>query len=107
MVDVLVATVAFVVVLAVLLVGLVLVTVAPVYAALQMAETRGFSTFRWALVSAAAVLVGLGAAYVLRGHDVPKLLPLLPLVLTWTGSLLLWLLDASQTRLGGRAGLHE
>jgi hypothetical protein len=107
MVDVLVATVAFVVVLALVLVGLVLVTVAPLYVALQMAESCGFSTFRWALVAGFAVLVGLGAAYVLHGHDVPKLLPALPLALTWTGPLLLWLLDASQTQIGGRAGLHE
>ncbi|MFN2523779.1 MAG: hypothetical protein ABR614_10785 [Mycobacteriales bacterium] len=107
MVDVLVATVAFVVVATVLLAGLVLVTVAPLYVALQMADTRRFSTARWAVVAGFAVVVGLGAAYVLRSHDVPKLVPLVPLALTWTGPLLLWLLDPSQTRLGGRAGLHE
>ena len=107
MVDLLVATVAFVVVAAVLLLALVVVTVLPLYVALQMADSRRFSTARWAAVSAVGILGGLGYAYVLHRGDSPKLLPLLPLILTWVGPAALFLLDGAQARVGGRAGRHE
>ena len=107
MIDLVVATVAFSVVVAVLLVGAVLVTVAPLYAALQMADARRFSTTRWAVVSGVLVALGLGYAWRLHSGDVPTVVALLPLVVTWAGPAGLWLLDGSQERIGGRAGRHE
>ena len=107
MIDLLVATVAFTLVVAVVLVVAVAVTVAPMYAALQMADTRRFSTTRWGLLTATCVLVGLALAYVLHGRDVPEVLAALPLVLTWAGPSVLWLLDEKSERVGGRAGRHE
>ena len=107
MIDLLVATVAFCVVVAVILVVAVAVTVAPLYAALQMADSRRFSTTRWGLLTAVGVLVGVGFAYVLHGRDVPEVLAALPLVMTWAGPSVLWLLDESAERIGGRAGAHE
>ena len=107
MIDLLVATVAFVVVVAVLLVGAVLVTVAPMYVALQLADARRFTTTRWAAVTAVGILVGLGYAYRLHAGDLPKAVQLLPLALCWAGPAALWLLDGSQARIGGRAGRHE
>jgi hypothetical protein len=111
MVDLLVATVAFVLVVALALLALVALVVLPLYAALQMADSRRFSTARWAAFTAIGVIAGLGHAYVLhRSDDGPRLLPLLPLlplVLTWAGPGVLWLLDGRQERVGGRAGRHE
>lgn len=108
MIDVLVSTVAFTVVITVLTVGLVLVTVAPLYLALQLADNRGFSTTRWGAVSAVGVLVGLGAAYVLHGRaGTPSYAVVVPLVLTYLGPLVLLVLGPGQHRLGGRAGRHE
>ena len=107
MIDVLVSTVAFSVVVAVLLVLAVLVVVAPVYMSLQMADTRRFSTTRWGAISLALVLVALVAAYAVHKADVPKLVPLLPLLLAWGGPGILWLLDEESHRIGGRAGAHE
>ena len=108
MVGLLVSTVTFTAIVAVVLVLLVLGTVAPLFMALQMADARRFSTTRWFVFSAAGVVLGLGLAYVFHKRDaVPTLLALLPLVLTWAGPAALWLLEEGQTRLGGRAGLHE
>ena len=107
MIDLVVATVAFTVVVAVLLVGAVLVTVAPLYAALQMADARRFSTTRWAVVTGALIAIGLAYAWRLHSGDLPTVVALLPLALTWAGPAALWLLDESQARIGGRAGLHE
>jgi hypothetical protein len=108
MVDLLVATVLFTAVVALLTVGAVAVTVAPVYVALNMADARRFSTGRWALVSSIGVVAGVGYAYVLhRSHDLPLVVTALPLALTWIGPGLLWLLEAGQVKLGGRAGAHE
>ena len=108
MVGLVVSTVVFTLIVAVVLVLLVAVTVAPVFLALQMADSRSFSTARWFGVSALGVVLGLGLAYVFHNRDgVPTLLAALPLVLTWAGPAALWLLEEGQTRLGGRAGLHE
>lgn len=108
MIDLLVATVAFSVVVLLLLVAAVLLVVAPLYAALQMADSRGFSTARWTVVSSLAVLAGLATAYVLHQRGgIPEPVSLLPLPLTWAGPALLWVLDPAQQRIGGRAGLHE
>jgi hypothetical protein len=108
MVDLLVATVLFTAVVAVLTVLAVAVTVAPVYVALELADARRFSTGRWALVAAVGVVLGLGYTYELhRAHDLPLLVTAVPLVLTWAGPGLLWLLDVGQVNVGGRAGRHE
>ena len=108
MIDLLVAAVAFPLVVAVLTAGLVLVTVAPLYLALQLADNRGFSTTRWTVVSVAGVLVGLAAAYALHGRaGTPSYAVVLPLVLTYTGPIVLMALTPEQKRFGGRAGRHE
>lgn len=104
----LVTTVVFTLLVAVATAALVAVTVLPLYVALNMADARRFSTTRWMIVASLFVLVGLAAAYELHGHHgVPKVLALLPLVVTWGGPGALWLLEADQVRLGGRAGRHE
>lgn len=104
----LVATVTFTVLVVLLLVVLVAITVLPLFVTLQMADARRFSTGRWFVVSAVAVLVGIGYAYVLHKHShLPRGIALLPLVLTWAAPAALWLLEQGQTRLGGRAGQHE
>ncbi|GAC1439808.1 MAG: hypothetical protein NVS3B26_05510 [Mycobacteriales bacterium] len=107
MIGLLVSLVTFPLIVALMLAVLVALTVVPVFFALQMADARRFSTARWCAVSAAGVVVGLGYAYVLHKHHVPRLVQLLPLVLTWAGPAALWLLEEGQTRYGGRAGRHE
>jgi hypothetical protein len=103
----LVSLVCFTILVVLLLAVLVALTVVPVFLALQMADARRFSTGRWAALSAGAVVVGLGLAYVLHQHDLPRLVVLAALVLSWAGPAGLWLLAADDSRLGGRAGLHE
>jgi hypothetical protein len=107
MVGLLVATVTFTLIVVVILAVLVAVTVLPAYVAVQMAEARRFSTTRWFVLAAVTVLLGLAFAYVLHDHDRSRLLVALPLVLTWAAPAGLWLLEPGQTRIGGRAGLHE
>src|SRR3712207_852174 len=103
MVGLLVATVTFTLVVVVVLAVLVAITVVPLYAAVQMAETRRFSTTRWFGIGVTTVLVGLLLAYVLHDHDVSRLVVVLPLALTWAAPGALWLLEPSQVRVGGRA----
>lgn len=107
MVGLLVATVTFTLIVVIAVALLVAVTVVPMFATLQMADARRFSTFRWGAVSAVTVLVGLGTAYLLHQHHAVRVISVLPLVLTWAAPAALWLLEEGQTRLGGRAGLHE
>ena len=107
MVGLLVATVTFTLIVALLVAVLAAVTVIPVFAAVQMAEARGFSTARWFATSAVAVLIALACAYKLHQHDVSRLLVVLPLVISWAAPAVLWLLEPGQNRIGGRAGLHE
>src|SRR3954470_9331743 len=107
MVGLLVTLVTFTVLVALVVALLVAVTVVPIFVALQMADVRRFSTGRWGALSVAGVLVGLGLAYLLHKHDAPRLVLVLPLVLTWAAPAVLWILAPEQTRLGGRAGLHE
>jgi hypothetical protein len=107
MLGMLVATVTFTLIVIVILAVLVAITVVPIYAAVQMAETRRFSTTRWFAVAAVTVLVGLAAGYLFHQHDLPRVVVVLPVVLTWAAPILLWLLEPGQVKLGGRAGLHE
>jgi hypothetical protein len=103
----LVATVTFTLIVVVLLAVLVVVTVLPAFVALQMADARGFSTGRWGALSVVTVALGLALAYLLHKHGVARILVVLPLVLTWAAPAGLWLLESGQTRIGGKAGLHE
>ena len=104
MLGLLLATVTVTVLATVAVAALSAVTVLPVFVALQMADARRFSTARWCGVAAVGVLLGLAWAWSLRSHH---LLAAAPLLLTWTGPGLLWLLEPVQTRFGGRAGRHE
>lgn len=107
MVGLIVSTVAFTVMVAFIVAVLVALTVMPVFVALQMAEVRRFSTGRWFAFSGLAVVVGLGLAYLVHQRDVPGYVAGFPLFLTWAGPAALWLLEEGQTRVGGRAGVHE
>ena len=107
MIGLLVSVLTFSLIVVVVLAVLVALTVVPVFFALEMADARRFSTARWFAVSAAGVGIGLGYAYVLHKHHAPRLVQLLPLVLTWAGPAALWLLEEGQARYGGRAGRHE
>lgn len=105
MLGLLVATVSFTLLVGVLMAALTAVTVVPVFVALQLADARRFSTARWLVISSFGVLVGVDGAWTLHRHH--HLLAAVPLVMTWGGPLMLWLLEEGQTRFGGRAGLHE
>ena len=107
MVGLLIATVTFTLVVIVVLAVLVAVTVVPIYVAVQMAENRRFSTTRWFAVASGTVLLGLAGGYLLHRHDLPRLVVVLPVVLTWAAPVVLWLMESGQVRIGGRAGAHE
>jgi len=106
--DLLLALVAFPLILALALALLSAVTLVPFVLALQMAEARGFATARWAVVALAGSLLGLGLAVLIYTSD--RVLPvaaLLPLIFTWSGPAALWLLTGEEKAIGGRAGAHE
>ncbi len=108
MLDLLLAAVAFPLIVAVGLVLLAAVTLAPFVVALQMAETRAFSATRWGAFALVACGLGLLLALVFyRSDSVPSAAALLPLVLTWAGPGALWLLTGEEAAIGGRAGAHE
>jgi hypothetical protein len=108
MVGLLVTLVTFTLLVALIVAGLVAVTVLPVFVSLQMADARRFSTARWFVFSGLTVIAGVGYAFLLKRHtEVPTVVALLPLALTWAGPAALWLLEAGQTRIGGSAGRHE
>jgi hypothetical protein len=107
MVGLLVATVTFTLIVIIVVALLVAVTVVPAYVAVQMAETRRFSTTRWFGIAAVTTGLGLLGSYELHHHHVSRILVVLPLVLTWAAPAALWLLEAGQVRVGGRAGAHE
>jgi type II secretory pathway component PulK len=107
MVGMLVATVTFTAIVVVLLAVLVAVTVVPAYMAVQMAETRRFSTTRWFVIAGVCILAGLAFAYEIHQRDLSRAFLLIPVALAWAAPAALWLLEPSQTRIGGRAGLHE
>lgn len=108
MLDLLLAAVAFPLIVAFALALLAAVTLVPFVAALQMAETRRFSTARWGAIALVAIGLGLLLALVFyRSDSVPSAAALLPLVLTWAGPGALWLLTGEEALVGGRAGAHE
>lgn len=103
-----VATVSFTAIVVVLVAVAVAITVLPVFVSLQMADTRRFSSARWLAFSAVTIVAGIGYSYELHKHtSVPLAVSALPLALTWAGPGLLWLLEAGQTKIGGRPGRHE
>lgn len=108
MLDLLLAAVAFPLIVAVLLVLLAAVTLVPFVVALQMADNRRFSTTRWGAVALVGSAVGLLLALVFyRSDSVPSAAALLPLVVTWAGPGALWLLTGEEAAVGGRAGAHQ
>ena len=108
MLDLLLAAVAFPLIVALALALLAAVTLVPFVAALQMAQTRAFSTTRWGAFALVACAIGLLLALVFyRSDSVPSAAALLPLVLTWAGPGALWLLTGEEAAIGGRAGAHE
>ena len=108
MLDLLLAVVATAVLVALALLLLSAVTLAPFVVGLQLAEARRFSTARWGVLTLAGVGVALLLALVLvRGDRVATPVALLPLLLAWGGPATLWSLAENNTGLGGRAGHHE
>ena len=108
MIDLLLAAVAFPVILGLGLALLAGVTLVPFVLALQMADSRRFSTARWGALALVGSLLGLALAFVFyRSDSVPNAAALLPLLLTWAGPGGLWLLTGEEAAVGGRAGAHE
>jgi len=108
MIDLVLAAVTFPLILAAGLAALATVTLAPFVLALQMADSRGFSTTRWGVVALLGSMLGLLLALAFyRSDRIPAPAALLPLSFTWTGPGLLWLLTGSEALVGGRAGAHE
>ena len=108
MLDLLLAAVTFPLILAVGIALLAAVTLVPFVVALQMADSRRFSTTRWGIVALGGSLLGLALfAAFYRSDRIPTLAALMPLVLTWTGPGALWLLTGEEAEVGGRAGAHE
>ena len=108
MLDLLLSAIAFPLILALALALLAAVTLAPFVVALQMADSRAFSTGRWGLVALVGSLFGLALAFVFyRSDRIPTLAALMPLTLTWFGPGALWLLTGEEAEVGGRAGAHE
>ena len=106
MLDLVLATVSFSVLVALGAAFLAALTALPWLVALRMAERRGFSTGRWgtaSLVVSASVLLG--------AYGLARLLPtgvaVAALGACWTVPGALWLLEAGQGRLGGRPGAHQ
>jgi predicted membrane protein len=107
-IDLLLAAVTFPLLLAVGLVALAALTLAPFVVALQMADARRFSSTRWGAVALAGSVVGLLLALVFyRSDRIPTAAALLPLTFTWAGPGLLWLLTGEEAAVGGRSGAHE
>lgn len=103
----LVTTVSFVVILLVVAAVGVGMLVAPFVTALQMAESRRFATGRWGALALAGSLGGLLLTWLLwHRPGLPKVVALIPLVLTWLGPTALWVLEEGQS-IGGRPGRHE
>ena len=108
MLDLLLAALAFPLLVALGLALLSLVTLVPFVLALQMADIRGFSSTRWGAVSLTGSLVALGLLLVFyRSDTIPTAAALLPLLLSFAGPAGLWLLTGEEAEVGGRAGRHE
>ena len=103
----LVTTVSFTVLLFVVVAVGVGLVVAPFVVALHMAESRRFSTLRWGAVALGGSAAGALLTLLLwRRPELPTVVALIPLVLTWLGPTTLWVLEEGQS-VGGRPGRHE
>jgi hypothetical protein len=106
--DLVVSFVIVVVLLAVVLAGLVAITVVPAVLTVQLAERRGFDLFRWGCVGTSFALVGTALA-VLAGAgktSAPAWSAVIPLALTWAGPFLVSQVARGDEALGGRPGAH-
>ena len=94
-------------VLAVLVLAVVgvLCTAVPFVVAVDMAERRRFSPARWGGVQLVLLVLGALVGYVGLKHNALLLLP--AVLLCWMAPLVLWVLSADETRIGGRQGAHE
>ena len=104
MLDALVAAVVVALLVAAGLAVLYAVTVVPFLVTVDLAERRGCSTGRWAGLSLAAVLLGVGLVLVGLLTGAPRLLLVPALAVAFVPAVVLAL--RSDT-LGGRAGRHE
>jgi uncharacterized membrane protein YadS len=80
-------------------------TVLPFVLTVDMAERRGYSTFRWGTIELAALAVAAAMVWKLQHHSI--LLLVLPLEVCWLAPELLSLLTPQQSDLGGVQGAHE
>ena len=104
--DLLLSVLSLALLVALLCVVLVVLGVAPYLRGIDMAERRGFSTFRWGAVSAAGPLLAFLLAYsVHKGHH-DGVLYAPALLLTWSVPAVLSLLAPGQL-VGGTQGAHE
>jgi hypothetical protein len=94
-------------VLAVLVVAAVGVgcTAVPLVVTVDMAERRRFSPARWGGAELVLLAVAALMAYVGVRHAILMLVP--AALLCWLTPLVLWLLSADDTGLGGQQGAHE
>jgi hypothetical protein len=107
-IDLLLAAIAFPLIVAVALALLAAVTLVPYVLALHMADSRAFSTARWGLIALGGSLIGLLLVLLFyRSDTIPTAAAFLPLLFTWTGPGLLWLLTGEEALVGGRSGAHE
>lgn len=107
MLDLLLAAVVLPLIVALALAVLAALTLAPFVVALEMADARRFSPTRWGAVALGASVCALLVTLLGVRSGLPSVLALAPLLLTWLGPGLLWLLTGEQAALGGRAGAHE
>ena len=105
MTDLLLATLALVVLVAVALAVLAALTVIPFVVTLQLAEARRFSLFRWGAISLAGSVFGLLVALAVLRGDGPTALAAVGLPIVAGPALLLLL--PTRDPLGGRAGRHH
>ena len=106
MLDLLGATLAVTLIVALGLVLLAAITLLPFFVTLQRADALRFSTARWGAVSLVGSLLAVAFALLVLRSDRSALLAVLGLPLAGLGPLLLALFEGGE-RVGGRAGRHE
>lgn len=106
MLDLLAATAAATVVVAVALALLAAVTLVPFVVTLQRADARGVAAARWAVVSLVGSVAGLAAVLLIVRSDRPTALAVFGLLPVLAGPALLSLLSKNEA-VSGRAGRHR
>ncbi len=104
--DLVAATAAFTLIVAVGAAVAIAVTALPWLRAVEMAQSRQFSTARWGILSLAFSGCGLLLAALLA-RALPAGFAVLGLALCWAAPGVLWMLEPGQTMLGGRVGRHS